>query len=180
MPPEGSFMHWFLTNTQLHLFTTLGVLSTLVLGIWYQDFLHATPYLPLLPPNSLLLSHPITFVSRWWEVYRMHVDYTSRQTAEKRKRKVEDVGKRGEYMKAHGFEQGEGVFGGWTARGEGELLGPGMREGGGLGPRGAAPEAAVAQNAVPVAQEAVVEDGEGFVDFEGKRQPVRTKWLGIW
>ena len=104
----------------------------------------------------------------------MHVDYTSAQTAERRRQKVEDVRKRSEFRKAHGLEdEGQGIFGGWTAKSDVEVLGPGMREGGDMG-------RLVVADASPVAAtEQAREDGT-YVDFEGNRQSTRKKWLGIW
>ncbi len=40
----------------------------------------------------------------------MHEEYESAQTAEKRRRKVEDVAKRDEYRKAHGLEPATSSF----------------------------------------------------------------------
>ncbi|KAK5137391.1 hypothetical protein LTR08_008969 [Meristemomyces frigidus] len=171
MPPEGSFMHWFLTDRTIHLYITLGILVSLVVGIWVQDFLTTTPYRDILPPNSMVFAHPITFVARWFEVYQMHIAYTSKQTADRRRRNVDDVQKRSEYRKAHGIDQGEGVFGGWTAKTDAETLGPALSE------RGAAVEV---PSASPVAVEAATDVDGTFVDFEGKRQTLRKKWLGIW
>lgn len=135
----------------------------------------------------MFFAHPFSFVRRYIEVYDMHAGYISAQTAEMRKQKVEDVKKRAEYRKAHGLdEKEEGLFGGWTAKpdGPGELLAAADREGG----VGASP---VATDAPPVAQiQAPVQDvgaaaateaaGETYVDFEGKTQPVKKKWFGIW
>ncbi|KAK5120550.1 hypothetical protein LTR85_006206 [Meristemomyces frigidus] len=172
MPPEGSFMHWFLTDRTVHLYITLGILVSLTIGIWLQDFLTTTPYRDILPPNSMIFAHPITFFSRWIEVYQMHISYTSKQTAERRKQKVDDVQKRSEYRKAHGIDQGDSVLGGWTAKDDAESMASALREGG-------AAVAATDMDASPVATETA--DAEGtFVDFEGKPQPVRKKWLGIW
>jgi len=96
----------------------------------------------------------------------MHTVYISAQTAERRKKKVEDVQKRAEYRKAHGLDKEEG-FGGWMARKDEEVLGPGLRaadrvvnEGGSAGEGEAA-------------------DSGVYTDFEGRRKPVK-KWLGIW
>ena len=103
----------------------------------------------------------------------MHIEYTSKQTADRRRQNVDDVQKRSEYRKAHGIGQGEGVFGGWTAKSDAETLGPGLREGGAVV---AVPEMGASPIAVTTAA-----DVEGtFVDFEGKSQPLRKKWLGIW
>ena len=104
----------------------------------------------------------------------MHIAYTSEQTMEKRRQKVADVRKRAEYRKAHGIEE-EHVFGGWTAKSDEELLGAGMREGGEV-------EAVHKSQALEgVDAEVGGKAAEGaYVDFAGKQQSVRKKWLGIW
>ena len=101
----------------------------------------------------------------------MHTAYVSEQTAEHRRQKVEDVRKRSEFRKAHGLEgdKSENVLGGWTVKSDGEVMGPGMKESGGEGPL---------DREIRVKREEAAREGE-FVDFEGKRRPVR-KWLGIW
>ena len=109
----------------------------------------------------------------------MHVEHISAETQERRRRKVEDVRKRAEYRKAHGLDQGESILGGWTAKTDAESMGPAFREGGAEAPR-PAPE-----TTVELAQ-LTVENIEGkggedvYVDFEGKKQPVKKKWFGIW
>lgn len=155
------------------------VLISLVLAIWLTDFLSSTPYASLLPPNSMFFAHPFAFLGRYIEVYKMHVAYVSNETAERRRQKVEDVKKRAEYRRAHGMEGGEGVLGGWTARGEGEEMGPALREGAvelGMGKGREREMEAAAANAV--AEEATRAEAT-YVDFEGKEQPVRKKWFGI-
>jgi hypothetical protein len=104
-------------------------------GIWIGDFLHSTPFMDLLPPNSMFFAHPLTFMGRYIEVYQMHSEHVTAQTAEMRRQKVEDVKRRSEYRKAHGLEdENESRFGGWTAKSDDEVLGPtpAMREGGQL------------------------------------------------
>ncbi|KAK4507715.1 hypothetical protein PRZ48_001450 [Zasmidium cellare] len=174
MPPEGTFLHWFLTNRSIHVWISMSVLFSLIVGIWLSDFLNNTPYLDLLPPNSLFLSHPLQFLGRWIEVYNMHVQYVSKQTAEMRKQKVDDVKKRSEYRKAHGIEESEGILGGWTAKSESYATNPAVREG----------EVDFSQQSPQVQGNAeavaVTGQGETYVDFEGKTQPVKKKWFGIW
>lgn len=195
-------MHWFLTNRSVHLWITLvrnpsshqtlcdptnkvsqGILVTLTTSIWFSDFIHTTPYADLLPPNSMFFAHPFTFIRRYIEVYDMHAGYVSAQTAEMRKQKVEDVKKRAEYRKAHGLdEKEEGLFGGWTAKpdGPGELLAAADREGG-VRTDDASPVAPVQVEQQDVGAAVATEAaGETYVDFEGKTQPVKKKWFGIW
>lgn len=132
----------------------------------------------------MFFAHPLAFFGRYVDVYKMHVEYVSNETAERRRQKVEDVKKRAEYRKAHGIDDGETVLGGWTARKDDEEMGAALREGavefrkpGVLEPeRGM--EAAAAAAAVGGKKEASKE-AETYVDFEGKEQPVKKKWFGI-
>jgi hypothetical protein len=110
----------------------------------------------MLPAASDLFFHPIAFVRTCLEVLRLHTAHVSAETAERRRRKVEDIQKRAEYRKKHGLEH-EG-FGGWTAKTDGDDLGPAL-------PTGAAV--------------AAVQDGETGDQVQRPRKQVK-KWLGIW
>ncbi len=81
---------------------------------------------------------------------------------EKRKKKVEDVAKRAEYRKAHGLDKDEG-FGGWTAKSDEALLGPGIPIGDHLPP--------------DVAEELEKHKPQPQPQIE---KPTVKKWLGIW
>lgn len=99
----------------------------------------------------------------------MHTEHVSAETAEKRKRKVEDVDKRAEYKRAHGLEAEEsGILKGWL----GEPREKKME----VVPVEDAEKGIDAQS--PVAKE----EQEAFRDFEGRPQQKRPvkKWLGIW
>ncbi|EGP91750.1 uncharacterized protein MYCGRDRAFT_67504 [Zymoseptoria tritici IPO323] len=183
MPPEGTTMHWFLTNRTIHAWISLSILVSLVISIWISDFLHTTPYSDLLPPKSMFLSHPFSYLGRYIEVYQMHVEYVSAQTAERRKNKVDDVQKRSDYRKAHGIAQGEGIFGGWSAKSDEEKVGPALATDGAVpGVDDASPRAvAAAREAQAEAENNTGKEGEEvFVDFEGKKQAAPKKWFGIW
>jgi hypothetical protein len=110
----------------------------------------------------------------------MHTDYVSAQTAERRRQKVEDVRKRSEFRRAHGMDDGgEGVFGGWTAKRDEEVMGPGMREGGEFSAPSRLPPTRDESAGAPRDQEKVNEDT--YTDFDGARQPIGSKkWLGVW
>ncbi|TKX22364.1 hypothetical protein C1H76_5472 [Elsinoe australis] len=164
MPPEGTFMHKFLTSRSLHTWITLSVLVSLAFFTILTNFLHTTPYKDQLPPNNLFFSHPIRFVARWWEVYQMHTDYITQETIARREAKVDDVKKRGEYRKAHGIDEEAGI-GGWTFRTDKKpetLADAAVREGG---------------------EQSVVEQSQvgknEYVDFSGEKKQVK-KWFGIW
>ena len=175
-PNQGTWTFYLLTNRLLHAGITLGVLVSLVFAIYFQDFVHTTPYADLLPRGGEFWRHPVEFLGRYWQVYQMHVDWVSVQTAEMRRQRVEDVRKRSEYRKAHEMVE-EGVFGGWTAKSDAEVMGPGMREGGDV-------------SVVPVVSMgdsrgiSSSENGDKrdtYVDFDGNRQQVeRKRWFGIW
>lgn len=109
----------------------------------------------------------------------MHVAYVSAQTKEKRKQKVDDVQKRSEYRKAHGIAQGEGIFGGWTAKTDEEAVGPALKD------ESASPSFSRGvdlEKAVEDAEQTAAQNAkETFVDFDGKTQSVeQKKWFGIW
>lgn len=85
---------------------------------------------------------------------------------ERRKAKVEDVKKRHEYRKAHGFDMDEG-FGGWTAKSDAQTLGPGIL----LGDEKLVGGAASADGAA---------EGEENKQVVRLTRPPVKKWLGIW
>ncbi|KAF2722781.1 hypothetical protein K431DRAFT_221459 [Polychaeton citri CBS 116435] len=183
MPPEGTFFHWFLTNRTIHLWISMGILFSLTIGVWFEQFVHSTPYADLLPPNSMFFSHPIKFIRRYVEVYDMHLAYVSADVAEKRKQNVDDVKKRSDYRKAHGMDDDKsGIFGGWSAKGDDDALGPALREGGASENSAQAREeldaSPVAITATKGVQDAQLERGE-FVDFQGQRQKAKA-WYQFW
>lgn len=108
----------------------------------------------------------------------MHVEYTSAETQRRRKQKVEDVKKRSEFRKAHGLDENEGLFGGWTAKTDSETMGPALREEKTPAPPGPKTTMEVAQATVQNIEGKAEQDV--FVDFEGNKQPVKKKWFGIW
>jgi len=55
--------------------------------------------------GELSWSQPLDSVKRFWEAYRLHSHERSLLVAEVRRRKVEDVDKRGVYRRAHGLEK---------------------------------------------------------------------------
>lgn len=113
-------------------------------------------------------------MSQCIEVYKMHTAHISAITAERRKKKVDDVQKRAQYRKAHGLDKDQGL-GGWTAKDEKESLGPALKMDGAVGKE--------------LASLAAVEAGDGasgrttqkdvYMDWEGRKKPIK-KWLGIW
>ncbi|KAF2084488.1 hypothetical protein K490DRAFT_75882 [Saccharata proteae CBS 121410] len=162
MPPEGTLMHWILTNKALHLYISMSVLFSLAFFVFLQNFLHETPYVDLLPPASDFWAHPFRFIGQYAEVYKMHTAYVSEKTAEMRRRKVEDVDKRAAYRKAHGLDKKEtGLFADFV----------GSREGTDTVEAG---PTAVAQGSPSQGS-----DSEVYTDFQGRKKPIK-KWLGIW
>ena len=129
----------------------------------------------MLPPAKFFLSHPLSFISQYVEVYKLHTVRIGAETAERRKKKVEDVEKRSKYRKAHGLENDQG-FGGWTAKTDSELMGPALKLDGAVGEPVKAEGAGQEKGAAAAVGHG---DEHTYVDFEGKKRPVR-KWLGIW
>ncbi|KAK6583287.1 hypothetical protein PZA11_004363 [Diplocarpon coronariae] len=130
MPPEGSFLYWFINNRT------------------------NSPFAEMLPAWSQLLFHPIVSLRTFFEVVKMNSDYITAETMERRKRKVEDVAKRAAYRKAHGLDQDDS-FGGWTAKTDEQILGPGITIGDAEGAK------------------------EGQAQVVREKRPLK-KWLGIW
>ncbi|KAI9836898.1 MAG: hypothetical protein M1819_001063 [Sarea resinae] len=176
MPPEGTFMFWFLTNRMIHVYITLSVLFSLATFTFVQNFKHTSPFADLLPENSLFTSHPLEFLGRWFDVYKMHVAHVSAETSERRKRRVDDVEKRSAYRKAHGMEENDGgMFGGWTAKTDAEALGPALE-----GDEGSpVAKQRAEENTASDVQEAEADGKKSYTDFEGRRRPIK-KWFGIW
>ncbi|KAG0637300.1 hypothetical protein HOY80DRAFT_889904 [Tuber brumale] len=113
MPPPNTWLHYFLTSRSLHFYISISVL--LVLGAWASvtNFLRTTERGREVE-GELSWSQPLDSVKRFLEAYRLHAHERSLLVAEIRRRKVEDVDKRGVYRRAHGLEQArvEGEFGG--------------------------------------------------------------------
>ncbi len=202
MPAEGTFMHWFLTNRSIHVWITLvrfpsspptrsttgekrgldctdhkhqGTLFSLSVFTFLQSFHRTSPFAHMLPSFKTFFSRPLAYIGQYIEVYKLHTAHITAQTADRRRKKVEDVQKRAEYRKAHGLDKEEG-FGGWMAKGVGEEIGPalvveGIRQGEG--------RSAETGEVEQMRNERESEPEGVYVDFEGRKKPVR-KWLGIW
>lgn len=109
----------------------------------------------------------------------MHTARTSAETAERRKRSVEDVQKRSTYRRAHGLESEDSQgLGGWTARSDEETLGPSLQA---EGPISRRPINAVAGE--PAESDLAATSGNNteaaYAGSEGRTKPVK-KWFGIW
>ncbi|KAL8730301.1 MAG: hypothetical protein Q9166_004184 [cf. Caloplaca sp. 2 TL-2023] len=163
MPPEGTFMFWFLNSRLLHMSICLSILFSLSVVVFVENFHRTTPFIDMLPPGREFWSHPFKFVATYGKVYKMSTDHITAETAARRKKKVDDVQKRSRYRKAHGLEDEQG-WGGWTAKNDVDSLGPAIPTGDLPGGDGS-PEAA--------------EDQSTYVNPERKRRPVK-RWLGIW
>ncbi|KAL4893201.1 hypothetical protein BDV59DRAFT_178629 [Aspergillus ambiguus] len=150
-PPEGTVMYKFLTSRWIHIWIAMGILTSLATFTFTTNFKATSPFAHLLPPWSALLSHPFATVSQALSVFRMHVEHTSLETREKRQRRVEDAEKRRQFRVAHGLEE----------------------------PAETAPATEPVDEQSPVAAEYRADGQDEYVDWEGKKRPVK-KWLGIW
>lgn len=105
----------------------------------------------------------------------MHTLHISAETAERRKKRVEDAQKRQQFKKAHGLGE---AGGGWF--GAGDAVAGKVVDDASPVPDGGTSGAALTADAVGLRNVGLRgDDGEGYVDFEGKRRRVK-KWLGIW
>ncbi|EAS34071.3 uncharacterized protein CIMG_05095 [Coccidioides immitis RS] len=164
-PPEGTVMHKFLTNRGIHLWISLGVLFSLATFTYTTNFRATSPFAHLLPPWSGLLTHPIDTVGQFLSVMKMHADHLTLETTEKRKRNVDDVQKRKEYRIAHGLEEPD-------VKPESDENSPQRNDADGEA-------GAVAVAASGTREGGQPGEGETYVDWEGKKRPVK-KWFGIW
>ncbi|KAI9805448.1 MAG: hypothetical protein M1825_000699 [Sarcosagium campestre] len=167
MPAEGTFLHWFITNRKIHVYITLGSLFSLASFTFVTNFQRTSPFAHMLPPGGDVFRHPISFVSDYIEVFKLHTAAISAETADRRKRKVDDVQKRNQYRKAHGLD-GEQGLGGWTAKSNDELLGPALPS--------KIPRHEPADAVAPGQSD---KTADAYTDWEGRKKPLK-KWLGIW
>ncbi|KAI4124633.1 MAG: hypothetical protein LQ347_005666 [Umbilicaria vellea] len=176
MPDEGTFMYWFLTNRSIHLIITLGTLSTLAAMTFVNSFTHNSTFSHLLPPARDFWSHPLSFLGQYVEVYRLHTEHITAETAERRRKKMDDVKKRAEYRKAHGLDENQR----WVVRGKDEGMNVGA-----VGERRVGGEESgtslIGKIGDGNARETGIEgeDEHAYANFERRRRPVK-KWLGIW
>ncbi|ETS78752.1 hypothetical protein PFICI_08605 [Pestalotiopsis fici W106-1] len=108
-PPPNTWSHWFINNRHIHMFITLGTLVSLTAYTFAAKFNATSPYAEMIPPISEFPSHPIDYIGTCFHVLRLHEEHISAVTAEKRRRKVDDVAKRNEYRKAHGLDAAQGI-----------------------------------------------------------------------
>ncbi len=66
--------------------------------------MHTSPYAHLLPPLSSIILHPINFARESWAVFRLHLDYTTQQSAESRAQNILDAQKRRIFRRSNGIE----------------------------------------------------------------------------
>ncbi|KAL9015189.1 MAG: hypothetical protein Q9173_000192, partial [Seirophora scorigena] len=152
-----------------------SVLFSLASIVFIENFHRSTPFVDRLPPAREFWSHPFKFVATYGHVYKLHTDHVSAETAERRKRKVDDVQKRSRYRKAHGLEDEQGL-GGWTAKTSHDSLGPALVSQDLPDQIGASSSGKVQ----PSKASAVTDDDQSsYADLEGKKRPIK-KWLGIW
>jgi hypothetical protein len=79
----------------------------------------------MMPAAGEFLSQPIQSLQTVVEVIKLSEAHSSAVTAEKRKKRVDDVAKRAAYRKAHGLDN-QTAFGGWTAKDEIQATGPAL------------------------------------------------------
>ena len=148
-----------------------SVLFSLTIFTAYKEFHRKTAFNDMLPRGREFFSHPWEFAKQYGRVYKLHTDYVSMETAEKRKKTVDDVEKWRRYRRAHGLEKGgdDEVLGGWTVKGNGQLVGPTIET---------IPD--VRSDAESSTE--VLDAGELPLEEEAprrRRKPVK-RWFGIW
>ncbi|KAI0181471.1 hypothetical protein GGR52DRAFT_567694 [Hypoxylon sp. FL1284] len=109
-PPENTWSHWFIHSRSIHLIITLGTLTSLAVYTFITSFKAKSPFADMIPPASEFVRHPFQYLGVLVDIMRLHEEHESALTAEKRRRRVEDVAKRNEYRKAHGLEPAQGFW----------------------------------------------------------------------
>ncbi|KAG8531110.1 uncharacterized protein KY384_004467 [Bacidia gigantensis] len=102
MPPKGTFLHWFLTNTWIHLWITLGTLTLLASFTMWENWKRSTTFKNGLPTRGQVLLHPLDSFYQFIFAWRASADEQSMPSYTKNQRGVDDVQKRASYRKAHG------------------------------------------------------------------------------
>ncbi|KAF6821264.1 hypothetical protein CSOJ01_00270 [Colletotrichum sojae] len=105
MAPEGTWAHWFVNNRSIHLFITLGTLTTLAITSLYLNFTQTSPFKHLLPPGSEFWSHPIDFIGTWIRVIQLHERDRNEKAIARHTQHTDDVAKRQYYRKEHGLDK---------------------------------------------------------------------------
>lgn len=157
-----------------------GTLFTLSLITLTQSFLSTSPFAHLTPAIATLPTAPLAFIRDWVSVIRMHTQYTTEQTAESRRRNIQDAQKRRLYRRAHGLEdvEKEGVGQGIDVKG---LVGwdDGLTRGERERMVKAAAEAVDEASPVRREEEEQQQQQRSEEPPRRERRPVK-KWLGIW
>ncbi|KAI0124892.1 hypothetical protein BJ170DRAFT_480250 [Xylariales sp. AK1849] len=166
-PPENTWAHWFFNNRHIHMFITLGTLGSLAVYTFVARFNATSPYADMIPAISEFPSHPIDYIATCLEVLKLHEEHISAETAEMRRRKVDDVSKRNEYRKAHGLNTAQGIES-WT----------GMTKSSTAGPFAAASDAAVPVTA-PIVDDVPESQSAGLSDLQVTDDGKRKKFWGI-
>ena len=107
----------------------------------------------------------------------MHTSIISAETAERRRKQLEDLQKRNSYKKAHGIDISEGI-GVWVPGQDVYAPNPARSAGIAEAVRVPVKMDGARQEPQDAAMNVRAEDST-YVDFEGKKRPVK-KWLGIW
>ncbi|KAI1330542.1 hypothetical protein F5Y16DRAFT_362073 [Xylariaceae sp. FL0255] len=170
-PPNNSWAHWFINSRGIHLFITLGTLTSLAAFTFMRNFRQNSPYSDLIPPLSDLPFHPFAYTRAVAEVVQLSVQRESDETAIKRDRMVEDVAKRNAYRKAHGMEPATG-FWGRTPDTTSAIAAAGDAAAAGVSSNNAAA-------AVDVAQQKIVEEELQAVAESTTEDGKRKKFMGI-
>jgi hypothetical protein len=130
----------------------------------------------MLPQGSLFFTHPLSYIRQYFSVYKLHVEAVSAETAEKRRKQMDESRKRTEYLRAHGMEK-ENIFGFGTVE-QDEARAKAKEEKRILEELVRRQRIADGIDERIVDEKVVVEDASTYTDFEGKKRPVK-KWLGI-
>ncbi|KAK6825714.1 hypothetical protein PG987_013208 [Apiospora arundinis] len=171
-PPPNTWSHWFIHNKHIHMFITLGALMSLGVYTFTARFNANSPFADMIPPIGEFPKQPINYIRTCVEVLKLHEEHESAQTAEKRRRRIEDVQKRNEYRKAHGLPIANGIES-WTGTGS-------TKSAEEVDAAAAATPAAIPVSAAPsAAVDAISAHERQETDLQADADGKRKKFLGI-
>lgn len=131
-----------------------------------------SPFADMIPPIGEFPKQPINYIRTCVEVLKLHEEHESAQTAEKRRRRIEDVQKRNEYRKAHGLPIANGIES-WTGTGS-------TKSAEEVDAAAAATPAAIPVSAAPsAAVDAISAHERQETDLQADADGKRKKFLGI-
>ena len=133
MPPEGTFLHWFLSDRSLHLWITMvsipiirqmgpllltlqlkpfpsqSTLTCLGMIAMWENWCLSTIFRDSLPLRENILRHPVDSAWQFFFAWQRSLEEGCTDSIERKDRRNNDITKQASYRKAHGEEKEQQV-----------------------------------------------------------------------